>query len=165
MMQGARMPILFLDVDGVVVVLGDRASEPTREMVLGEFPVSIPERAGVRLRTLHRAFQIMFATSWLGDASRHIAPALGLPDDLPHLPLDPDREWQPGHNWKLPWIRRFASRRACAWADDEIGPDVWAWARARDEPTLIVHTDPRVGLTDEHVADLIAFAEAITDDR
>ena len=45
-----------------------------------------------------------------------------------------------------------------AWIDDVHDESEAAWAASRRGPTLLVTTDPAVGLTDEHVASLEAWA-------
>jgi hypothetical protein len=50
--------------------------------------------------------------------------------------------------------------RAVAWVDDQLGPEVHAWAASRDAPTMLVETDHRVGLTMEHIERLREFADA-----
>ena len=42
--------------------------------------------------------------------------------------------------------------------DDEIGDDALKWATARAQPTAFVQTDPRVGMTAEHVEHLLTHA-------
>jgi anion-transporting ArsA/GET3 family ATPase len=44
------------------------------------------------------------------------------------------------------------------WVDDDHGEVAQAWAAARSGPTLLVPTDPAVGLTDAMVVDLEAWA-------
>ena len=73
------------------------------------------------------------------------------------LRFDPDAD-RDAPTYKLPVVKRFVRDRPAAWVDDELGEDVIAWADQREQPTMLVHCDPRVGLTDEHVDDLLAFA-------
>lgn len=49
--------------------------------------------------------------------------------------------------------------------DDELGADVIVWADQREQPTLLVRCDPRVGLTDEHVDQFLAFAKHLSAPR
>ena len=52
-----------------------------------------------------------------------------------------------------------------AWIDDDhFGCE--EWASARPGPTLLLTTDPPVGITDRHVAELERWARALAaDDR
>ena len=58
----------------------------------------------------------------------------------------------------------FAADRAVAWIDDALNEQCVDWAAARNAAgvsTLLVETEPHVGFTDAHLAELVAFAEAI----
>jgi hypothetical protein len=64
-------------------------------------------------------------------------------------------------HWKLAGIDRYAGpSRRLAWIDDAHDDGCNAWARARTAPTLLVATEPAVGITDEHVAQLLAWASS-----
>ena len=64
-------------------------------------------------------------------------------------------------HWKLDAIDEYAGDRAAAWIDDNIDDDLpGLGGRARCAPTLIVETLPAVGLTDEHVENLLIGPEA-----
>jgi hypothetical protein len=45
--------------------------------------------------------------------------------------------------------------------DDNLDETCTAWAEGRSAPTLIVETSPSEGLTDEHVARLVAWADQL----
>jgi hypothetical protein len=63
-------------------------------------------------------------------------------------------------HWKLAGIDAFAGpSRPLAWIDDAHDDDCRAWAAARAAPTLLVTTDPAVGLTAEHGETLRAWAD------
>ena len=47
-----------------------------------------------------------------------------------------------------------------AWIDDAHDDDCHAWADERPGPTLLVATDPAVGITDEHVETLLSWGRA-----
>jgi hypothetical protein len=155
-------PLLLLDIDGVIALLGDGSGEPVFEAIAGEFPVRIAERSPERVRVLRRHFVLVYATSWGGGADEFISPLIGLPVGVPHVPFNRDAESAPGATWKLPFVARFVRDRPAAWVDDELDVDVGVWQAARGAPTLLVHTDPRVGLTDEHVTKLVGFADRVT---
>ena len=47
-----------------------------------------------------------------------------------------------------------------AWIDDAHDDDCHAWAARRPGPTLLIATDPAVGITDEHVETLLSWERA-----
>jgi hypothetical protein len=53
------------------------------------------------------------------------------------------------------------SRRPVAWIDDDHDASCEAWAADRPGPTLLVRTDPAVGLTESHVALLEEWARTL----
>ena len=152
----SQRPLLLLDVDGVLNVLGP----PPAEGVLAAdgLPVfvQIPRRTPQRLRQLAEHFDLVWATMWERHADQELGPVLGLPP-LPVITFD-FSEGYPGADLKLPSIRRFVRSRACAWIDDAIGLDAHAWAGDRSVPTLFLDIEPHLGLTDGHVKHLLEFA-------
>ena len=54
---------------------------------------------------------------------------------------------------------RYAAGRPAAWIDDSLNEECFAWAEGASEPTLLVHTDPAVGITPEHVDLLVDWAQ------
>ena len=52
-----------------------------------------------------------------------------------------------------------------AWIDDAHDDACRSWAAARAAPTLLVTTDPAVGLTEVEVEQLLAWSELVTDSR
>ena len=157
-----QRPLCLLDVDGVIALLGPGSGESTFEAVVADYPVTIAVAAQERLSRLAAVFQIVWATAWQRDGAEALGPLLGLPDDLPFLRFDPGAD-RDAATYKLPVVKRFVRNRPAAWVDDELGEDVIAWADQREQPTLLVRCDPRVGLTDEQVDDLLAFAASATD--
>ena len=45
-----------------------------------------------------------------------------------------------------------------AWIDDNLDQSCYEWARARPEPTLLVLTEPALGLEEAETEALIAWA-------
>lgn len=137
------------------------------------------------LARLADRFELVWATTWR-NANEVIAPLLGLPSDLGQVWFP--SSWEDG-SWSLcrktPWVRRWAAERGVellAWIDDEIGPadvtglcadlsDVpvtggWRRVMAGTPPlgeVLVVNTEPTIGITEEHVARLLAWANRVTD--
>ena len=114
--------------------------------------------AGGHLRELSATFELAWCSGWEEKANEYLPQTLGLSDRFPHLTFAPATPALHGH-WKLEAIDRYAGpERPVAWIDD--AHDEWceAWARERPGPTLLVTTDPASGMTDEHVASLLAWA-------
>lgn len=119
-------------------------------------------RTPERVRRLSGRFSVVFCSSWGSGAPAHIAPLLGLPDDTPHVVFDDENQLPAGRSWKLPSVTGLVGNEPCAWADDELGDDVVEWAQRRHPPTHLVRCDPRVGLTEGQVHDLLAFGFDLT---
>ena len=76
----------------------------------------------------------------------HLPHLLGLPAGWPYVRFA-DRPGYGGH-WKLGGIDAFAGPdRPLAWIDDHHDAACRAWAVARPGPTLLVTTEPDLGLT------------------
>ena len=122
-------------------------------------PHWISETAGARLERLHASFECVWCTGWEERADEHLPRLLGLPAGWHHLSF-PDEPATDAH-WKLSAIEAFAgAHRPTAWIDDAHDDDCHQWAAGRPGPTLLVATDPAVGITDEHVDTLLSFARA-----
>ncbi|MET9265288.1 HAD domain-containing protein [Amycolatopsis sp. NPDC004079] len=119
--------------------------------------------------------QMAWATTWLEDANRLIAPAIGLPD-LPviHYPpsdLEADgtggRRWRLDGAWKWPSVAAYAAGRPLAWLDDEHSDPLFARARTAfdhgrsSSPTLLCHVDPSIGLQPVHLDEIRSWAAAL----
>lgn len=149
-------PILALDVDGPVALMGESRGMEVVEAWAGTLPVTLDRALPARLRRLQSVFQIVWSSSWGKRASRDIAPLVGLPKDLPFLRFGSGRKGH--HSYKLPLLRKFLAQRAAAIVDDEIGDDMRLWAQERSAPTLLIAVNPRRGLVDEEVERLLRFA-------
>jgi len=64
-------------------------------------------------------------------------------------------------HWKVDAIDEFAGDRPAAWVDDNLDETCVSWAEGRSAPTLLVETSPSEGLTDEHVAQLVRWADEL----
>jgi hypothetical protein len=154
--MGAR-PLLLVDVDGVISLFGfEPASPPPGRFVLVDgIPHLISAAAGDHLRALADAFELAWCTGWEEKADEHLRHLLALPSSCPHVTLD-GREPSPRAHWKLGAIDRYAGpERPVAWIDDAHDEACVAWAASRPGPTLLVTTEPAVGITEEHVAQLL----------
>ncbi|GAA2298658.1 HAD domain-containing protein [Nonomuraea roseoviolacea subsp. roseoviolacea] len=152
----ADRPLLFLDVDGTLLPFGTppdaAAPRPAVPLPPGSNPLlsRIDPRHGPRLAAL--PCDLVWATTWMGEANEVISPLLG----LPALPVvdwpDPSGQEGPLH-WKTPGLVGWAAGRPFVWVDDEITGADRAWVAAHHRGRALPHrVDPRRGLTEADVA-------------
>ena len=155
-------PILAVDVDGVISLFCyDEAPPPSEarlELVDGVLHC-ISLRVGERLQRLAEVFDLIWATGWEDKANFYLPTMLGL-EELPHLTFDGAARFGSAH-WKLGPLDRYSSGRAIAWVDDNLDDSCYRWARERPEPTLLVPTDPAVGLQEAETEALLAWGRSI----
>jgi hypothetical protein len=154
-MRRKDRPILLVDVDGVISIFGFDHTDPPPgfPVAVDGTPHWISDGSGKRLQRLSRTFECVWCTGWEERAEEHLPRLLGLPGGWCHLVLGP--------GWKLEAIdTHVGATRPLAWIDDVHDEKETAWAAAREGPTLLVTTDPAVGLTDEHVSVLESWAQA-----
>jgi hypothetical protein len=154
-------PLLLIDVDGVISLFGFDQTEPPdgRFVVVEGIPHLISARAGHHLTRLMEAYECVWCTGWEDRAEEHLPRLLGLPGGWAHLTFAAVPG--PDLHWKLEAIEAHAGAdRPVAWIDDDHDASCLHWAGARPGPTLLVPTDPAVGLTDVHVATLLNWARA-----
>jgi HAD domain in Swiss Army Knife RNA repair proteins len=163
--NATKPPILFLDVDGVISLFD---FPPEIEALPGPLhwidgvAHCIPAEVGQRLGRLAGEFELVWATGWEKRANEHLPLLLELPArDLPCLTFEGRAVFGSAH-WKLDAIDRYAGDRPAAWIDDNIDDGCTAWAERRRAPTLLVPTSSSVGLTDEHVSQLLRWAREVT---
>jgi hypothetical protein len=131
-----------------------------RFLAVEGIPHFLSATAGEHLRRLASAFELAWCSGWEEKANEHLPAALSLAGELPHLCF----EEPPGTSahWKLAAIDAYSGpERAVAWVDDSHDGATAAWAAARPGPTLLVRTEPPVGLTAEHVEELLAWARSL----
>jgi hypothetical protein len=124
-------------------------------------PHWIGERSGAYLGQLGERFELVWATGWEEKANEHLPFLLELSGELPTLRFDGRKIFGEAH-WKIGAVDEYAHGRPAAWIDDSLDERCWAWAEARTEPTLLIETDPAVGITEEHVEELVAWADGVT---
>jgi hypothetical protein len=154
-------PLLFIDVDGVISLFGFDQTEPPEGsfVVVDGFPHLISAFAGQRLARLAEAYECVWCTGWEERAEEHLPRLLGLPGGWAHLSFAPVPSAEV--HWKLEAIEALAGPdRPVAWIDDDHDRSCLRWAEGRPGPTLLVPTDPAVGLTEAHVATLLNWARA-----
>jgi hypothetical protein len=152
-------PILAVDVDGVISLFGYDEQPPTVEARLELVDGSlhcISLRAGERLRRLARGFDLIWATGWEEKANFYLPTMLGLPE-LPYLSFEGAARFGSAH-WKLGPLDAYCRGRALAWLDDNLDDSCYLWAHERPEPTLLVPTDPTVGLQEAETEALLAWS-------
>jgi HAD domain in Swiss Army Knife RNA repair proteins len=150
-------PVLFVDIDGVISLFGfpsDRRPPGTWLNVDGVLHL-ISATASEHLLRLARTFDLVWCSGWEDKADEHLVHALHLPARPPFLTFS--RPSSTAH-WKLGGVGAHAGDRPAAWIDDAFDDECRAWAAARSAPTLLVATDPAVGLTAAHVATLEEWA-------
>jgi hypothetical protein len=157
---GFEKPLLFVDIDGVISLFGFTPAEHPAGTWLNVdgVPHLISATASGHLLALARVFDLVWCSGWEDKADEHLVRVLGLPVRPPFLTFI----GAPGAaHWKLDAVDRHAGDRPLAWIDDAFDDSCHAWAAARPAPTLLVATDPAVGLADAHVALLTRWAAAL----
>jgi hypothetical protein len=131
-------------------------------------PHFLSSTAAAHLLSLAALFELVWASGWEERANEHLPHLLGLPDGLPFLrfPRGLAPAPAPGAgiaangaapgadgpqttlaHWKLESVDAYARGRPLAWIDDAFNPACHEWAAARASPTLLVATEPELGLT------------------
>ncbi|MCW2953607.1 MAG: hypothetical protein JWQ48_2777 [Conexibacter sp.] len=161
------VPLLLIDVDGVISLFGfaPDAPPPGRFLLVDGIAHFLSATAGDHLRRLSDAFEPVWCTGWEEKANDYLPHALGLPGPYPHLSFErPAGGVRPAHaHWKLAAIEAYAGARPLAWIDDAHDASCADWAHARAQagaPTLLVPTDPAVGLTERDVTMLTIWSAA-----
>jgi hypothetical protein len=158
-------PLLLVDVDGVISLFGFalHARPAGRFEMVDGIAHFLSASAGEHLRVLADAFEPVWCTGWEEKANEYLPHALGLDGPWPYLSFE--RAAGPGvstqGHWKLDAIDAWCGTRALAWIDDAHGAACEAWAVERSAggaPTVLVTTEPAVGLTGSDVARLLAWA-------
>ena len=84
---------------------------------------------------------------------------LGLPE-LPFLTFNGAARFGSAH-WKLGPLAAYCEGRPAAWIDDNFDESCYEWARDRDQPTLLIPTEPDLGLEEVQTEALIAWAKGV----
>jgi hypothetical protein len=153
--------VLLVDIDGVISLFGfalDGCPAGAWHVVEG-IAHFLSATAAEHLQALDEWFEPIWCSGWEERASEHLPALIGVPV-LPHLSFD--RNPGRGHaHWKLAAIEAHAGDRPLAWVDDALDEACEAWAAARRAPTLLMRTDPAVGLTDDGVRELVRWAQGL----
>jgi hypothetical protein len=149
-MRKSPKPLLLMDIDGVLSLFGFASdSRPEGVWINVDGIVHlISATAAEHLQRLGAAYEVVWCSGWEEKANEHLVGAIGLAGPLPFLTFAPG---DGGRHWKLASIEAHAADRPLAWVDDAHDDGCRAWAADRPAPTLLVTTDPAVGLTEAHV--------------
>ncbi|MDQ1011860.1 hypothetical protein QFZ82_006345 [Streptomyces sp. V4I23] len=166
-------PLLLIDVDGP---LNPYAAQPerrpegygTHRMRPTGWTDGKPLRVwlnpghGTELLALARWYDLVWATTWKGEANDWIGPRLGLPE-LPFV------DWPQMHGraprgtfWKTQYILEYAAGRPFAWVDDDITPYDHEYVEQQHlAAALLLRVDERIGLTRPDFDALADWAAAL----
>jgi hypothetical protein len=154
-------PLLMVDIDGVISLFGGSAAGLAGSFhSIDGIPHFLSATAAAHLLELSISFDLVWASGWEEKADEHLPHLLGLPAGLPHLSFERSVGRANAH-WKLAAIDRHAAGRPLAWLDDALGEECNEWARLRSAPTLLIETDPRIGLTEREAGLLMSWARSL----
>jgi hypothetical protein len=164
-MHFPQSPILLIDVDGVISLFGGLQTAPAGDRTLvpalvDGIPHFLSKRAALQLARLALVFECVWCTGWEERAEEHLPRLLDLPGGWPHLRFS-EFPVLDAH-WKLPAIdAHVGASRPVAWVDDAHDSRCAQWAAERPGPTLLITTDPGLGLTDLEASRLLEWAGSL----
>jgi HAD domain in Swiss Army Knife RNA repair proteins len=165
------VPILLLDVDGVLNAARLDLPDGWQRGTFNGFVLSWDPTVTARLRELHESgrVEIQWLTTWTTNADRLLAEPMGLPRGLKtHAPADmaPTGFLGPlgGRSgwWKLVAAREVAEAepdRRIVWIDDDLAlqaAETGEWLAANSH-VLVVAPDLFVGLTHQQLDEIEAW--------
>jgi hypothetical protein len=156
--------MLLLDVDGVISLFGfdHRQPPPGRYALVDGVMHFLSATAADLIAELAVAFELVWCTGWEEKADEHLPAQLGLPRGLAHLTFAAADPGAAPRHWKLAAIDAFAGpRRPLAWIDDAHDDSCREWAAGRPGPTLLIVTEPPIGITAAHAHALNIWASSL----
>jgi len=163
-------PILAVDIDGVISLFGFEETPSGlgfRFELIDGTPHVISVLAGERLQRLASSFELVWATGWQDRANDHLPTIIGI-GPLAVIEFDkagPAPSRFASAHWKLGPLDSWAPDRPLAWIDDSFDDSCYEWAKEREAagvPTLLVPTEPEIGLEEAQAAALEIWAEELT---
>lgn len=157
-------PLLLVGVDGVVSLFGLDAAVPPGVVAVSVEgkPHMLSRRVAGRLERLAATYDVLWCTSWEERKVEHLPRALGAHLDFPHLRFGAGAS-PLSRPLKLQVVGAYAGPdRRLAWIAGDHDAACAAWARDRPGPTLLVTTDPSVGLTEADTERLERWAGPVT---
>ena len=156
----------MVDIDGVISLFGfnPHALPDGSFHTIDGIPHYLSRIAAAHLLALAEHFDLVWCSGWEEKAEEHLPHLLALPAGLPFLRF----ERSPGRSnahWKLDAIDTYVDGRPLAWIDDAFNDACHAWAQERSAPTLLVQTDPAVGLTSKEESLLGSWARELSPAR
>ena len=168
MIPDSEVPILLLDVDGVLNAARMDPPDGWRQGIFNGFLLSWDPTITARLRRLHESgvVEIQWLTTWAENADALLAEPMGLPrglrthgrEDVLPTGFGGERRGVSGW-WKLAAIRAVADAepgRRIVWIDDDLADqadDVVEWLDAHPH-VYVVAPDLFTGLTHEHLDEI-----------
>jgi hypothetical protein len=169
--SNSGVPVLLLDVDGVLNAARRELPEGWRRGTFNTFVLSWDPTVTARLRELHESgrVEIQWLTTWTENADKLLAEPMGLPRGLRvHAREGVASTGFAGELrglsgwWKLAAARAVALQepgRRIVWIDDDLGEqadDVVEWLGANPQ-VLVVAPDLFTGLTHDHLDEIEAW--------
>jgi hypothetical protein len=158
----SQVPVLLVDVDGVISLFGFHMDKRPAGafLTVDGIPHYLSSTAGDHLRALAGVFELIWCTGWEERANEYLVHALSMPAPLHHLSFAGTPGDETRH-WKLDSIDAHVGLdRPVAWIDDDHA-GCEDWAAERPGPTLLVTSSPHEGITAAHVEELLAWAAAL----
>jgi hypothetical protein len=158
-------PLLMVDIDGVISLFGfnPHALPDGSFHTIDGIPHFLSRIAAAHLLALAEHFDLVWCSGWEEKAEEHLPHLLALPAGLPFLRFERGVGGTGSTNahWKLDAIDTYVDGRPLAWIDDAFNDACHAWAQERSAPTLLVQTDPAVGLTSKEESLLGSWAREL----
>lgn len=159
-----QRPLLLIDIDGVLnrevsnsvgKKLGYRRARISDPISGWRYTMHLNPSDGAALLAMRDVFELAWCTTWRHAANGYIRTILRLPEPLPVVDVNYERDDMS----KVPAILRFAGDRPFVWLDDDVWDRDHDLLAAPDVPEhLVIRTHPVDGMTAEHLEQARAWA-------